>query len=58
LYIFFLKRKTTPSNLTHQVKVLYDNTAIYIGAYLKTTNQIKERTYPTDNAGVAEHLAR
>jgi hypothetical protein len=35
VYLFPENGKAVPKNLDTQVKVLYDNTAIYIGAYLK-----------------------
>jgi hypothetical protein len=58
VYLFPENGKPAPSNLNTQVKVLYDNTAIYIGAYLKDDepNKIRKELTQRDNFGVAEHF--
>jgi hypothetical protein len=58
VYLFPENGKPAPNNLETQVKVLYDNTAIYIGAYLKDDepNKIRKELTQRDNFATAEHF--
>jgi hypothetical protein len=58
VYLFPENGKDVPKNLDTQVKVLYDNTAIYIGAYLKDDepNKITKELTQRDNFATAEHF--